>query len=87
MCHTNMSTITKEQVKKELCAMVDKAMDIKNVEVCLYVFIECVLICFDVIRAVDCPWSSRLWIQPLIYHREAQLVYYYCCGVIYWCVS
>ena len=37
-----MLTISKEQVKKELCAMVDKAMDIKNVEVCLYVMIGCV---------------------------------------------
>ena len=31
-----MSTITKEQVKKELCVMVDKAMDVKNIELCLY---------------------------------------------------
>ena len=34
MCFSDMSRISREQVKKELCAIVDKAMDRKNAEVC-----------------------------------------------------
>ena len=34
MCFSNMSRISREQVKKELCAMVDEAMDRKSAEVC-----------------------------------------------------
>ena len=80
-----MARISKEQVKKELCAMVDEAMDRKNIEVCLC---ACLIVCIDcgvVVRLVVAPWSSRLWIQPLIHHREARLVYLDCCVVIYLC--
>ena len=64
-----MSRIFREQVKKELCAMVDKAMDHKNAEdvlcVCLIVYIShCV-----VVRFMVALWSSRLLTQPLIHHR------------------
>ena len=35
---TNMLTITKEQIKEEICAMIDKAVDSRNSEVCLIDF-------------------------------------------------
>ena len=34
MCFSDMSRISREQVKKELCAMFHKAMDRKSAEVC-----------------------------------------------------
>ena len=55
MCYTNMSTITKEQVKKELCAMVDKAMDCKNIEVCLCACLIVYIDCGVVVRPVVAP--------------------------------
>ena len=32
---TNMSTITKEQIKEEICAMINKAVESRSSEVCL----------------------------------------------------
>ena len=40
LCFNSMSRIFREQVKKELCAMVDKAMDRKNTEVCFMCMID-----------------------------------------------
>ena len=54
-----------------------------------YVFVPCLVVCIKcgvVIRPVEVPWSSRLWTQPLIHHREARLVYCDWCVVIYLCV-
>ena len=34
MCFCNMSRVSREKVKEELCAMIDEVMDSKSAEVC-----------------------------------------------------
>ena len=47
----------------------------------------CKLLCVCCDRVILHPWSSVLWTQQWIFHREARLVYWCCCEVIYYCVS
>ena len=50
----NMSGISREQVKEELCAMIDEVMDAKNAEVFYLPFFKCYL--FDMVLLSGVWW-------------------------------
>ena len=50
----NMSRISREQVKEELCAMIDEVMDSKSAEVYLYDFLY---LLFDIVLLLGL-WRS-----------------------------